>query len=486
MKTLTSFKPRHILYVSLCIFTLTGCKKDSKKEGYKVTTDLGYKSADTTATCECQPDWFPHTQTPPPAEGKGSPFDTTSTTNCMFHQWSWQKFLWLTKPQANNNPLFLNELTQVSDALIPVTKRPGVNIVLADTEQAGSNGVLKANPAYGGTDQIAKDFTVYYSIHSNSIMMKAAQNFKDSLKSGKLSPNNLRTFPVGSLELKVSWVDVNTIIAAKQKNFFITMAAVTTDGKTYTNKRVALLGMHVVGVVINHPEFIWATFQHNDLAPIYNWKTNQASTTDDKLLCTKGSTSGLDGITWVKNSGPKLALKPYDLFQYGVPKTTTDEFMETCQSEPMNFDNIQNINNCVATNLKDVWNNYFYNGSLWLNTDGMSKLEQAQTIVDLGYNIGNATPGSSARGSLNNANITMETYTQSFEKSMSGINVNTLANCFSCHTSVSFVDSNMKSPLYISHVFEDYIKSSEGKSRKEINRLKDQQFLLRFIKKTLK
>lgn len=482
MKMLTSFKPKSLFYVSLCFFMLTACKKDQKQETDKTTSDLGYKAAD---ACVCQPNWFPHTQTPPPAEGKGSPFDVSSTTNCIFHQWSWQKFLWLTKPQANNNPLFLNELTQVSDALIPVAKRPGVNIVLTDTEQAGSNGVLKANPVYGGTNQIAKDFTVYYSIHSNPTMMKAAQIYKDSLKSGKLNPNNLRTFPVGSLELKVSWVDANTIIAGKQKNFYITMAAVSTDGKTYTNKRVALLGMHVVGVVINHPEFIWATFQHNDLAPVYNWKTNQATASNDMLLCTKGSTTGINGIKW-SNTSPVLPLKPFDLFKFGVPKTTTDQFMQTCQTEPMNFDNIQTINNCVSTKLNDVWNNYFYNGSLWLNTDGLNKTQQAQLIVNLGYSLGSATTGSSARGSLNNANITMETYTQSFEQNISQINVSTLANCFSCHTGVSFANSNMKSPLYISHVFEDYIKSSEGKSRTEINRLKDQQFLLRFIKKTLK
>lgn len=483
MKTLTLFKPKSALFVSLCLFMLIGCKKDQKKNADKAASDTEYKTAD---ACECQPNWFPHSQTPPPAEGKGSPFDVSSTTNCIFHQWSWQKFLWLTKPQANNNPLFLNELTQVSDALIPVPKRPGANIVLTDTEQAGSNGVLKANPAYGGADQIARDYTVYYSIHSNPTMMKAAQNFKDSLRSGKLSPSNLRTFPVGSLELKVSWVDANTIKAAKQKNFYITTAAVSKDGKTFTNKRVALLGMHVVGVVINHPEFIWATFQHNDLAPIYDWKTNQATTADEKLLCAKGSTSGLDGITWVKNSGPKLPLKPYDLFKFGVPKTAGDQFMQTCQSEPMNFDNIQTINNCVSTKLNDVWNNYFYNGSIWLNTDGLTKVQQSQLIVNLGFNIDKATPGSSARGSLNNANITMETYTQSFESNISDINVNTLANCFSCHSGVSFSDSNLKSPLYISHVFDAYVKSGEGKSRDEINRLKDQQFLLRFIKKTLK
>lgn len=469
-----------MLFISLVLLLVVSCKKEQKEEGAKADA-LATTAND---SCGCEASWFPHSQTPAPEEGKGSPFDTTSTTNCMFHQWSWQKFLWLTKPDANNNPLFLNKLTQVSDAMIPVAKQAGATIVLADTQQAGSNGVLKANPAYGGT---AKDFTVYYSIHSNDIMLGAAKQYKDSIIAGTLAPSNLKTFPVGSLELKVSWVDVNTIPTAEQQNFFTTTAAVTTDGNTYVNKTVALLGMHVVGVVINHPEFIWATFQHADIAPVYDWKTNQASSANETLLYSKGTTSGLDGITWVKaTNSPKLPLKAFDLFQYGVPLTAGGQYMSTSQKEPMNFNNVQGLNQCVAANLDDVWKNYFYNGSIWLNTDGMTPQQQAELIVSLGYSIGNATPGSNARGCLNNANVTMETYTQTFQSDISQINNTNLANCFSCHSGVGFESSHPKSPLYISHIFDAYLQSSQGKTRLQINQMKDKEHELRFVRKTLK
>src|ERR1041385_514811 len=72
------------------------------------------------APCNCESFWFPHASTPAPKEGIGSPFDTTSTTNCMFHQWSWQKFLWLTKPLANGRVLFEDSLLQVDAVLNPV------------------------------------------------------------------------------------------------------------------------------------------------------------------------------------------------------------------------------------------------------------------------------------------------------------------------------------------------------------------------------
>lgn len=484
MKKINLPNLKSVVYGFMIVLIVASCKKDQKPENEESASNSENAVVE---SCDCDASWFPHSQTPDPAEGKGSPFDVSSTTNCIFHQWSWQKFLWLTKPEENNNPLFLNKLIQVSDALAPVTKQTGATIVLTYTQQAGSNGVLKANPAYGGSDQIAKDFTVYYSIHANDVLLLAAKRFKDSLIAKTLPETNLSTFPVGSLELKVSWIDANTIKKEDQGKFFTTFAAFTNDGgKTYTNKKVALLGMHVVGVVINHPEFIWATFQHKDLAPFYDWKKNHTDSAEEKLLYAKGETKGLDGITWVKNSGVKLPLKPFDLFQYGVPRNPGGGYMQTSQSEPLNFDNIDNINKCVAAKLNDVWNNYFYNGSIWLNTDGMNKQQQAQLIVDLGYGIDKAIPGSNARGSLNNANITMETFTQTFENDISKINNTNVANCFSCHSGVSFDSSAPKSPIYLSHAFGGYIERHEGKTDAQIEQMKNKEHELRFVKKTLK
>ncbi|WP_459210156.1 hypothetical protein [Aquimarina rhabdastrellae] len=455
-----------IIFLVLNVFT--ACKKEQK---VKETPEV--EKAEEVATsyvktkeCTCESDWFPHTQTPAPEEGVGSPFDSPTTTNCIFHQWSWQKFLWLTKPQSNYLPLFLNELTQVNSNMIPVTPVAGVNVVLEDTAQAGSSGILKTNPAYNSAKNTAA--TVYYSIHISDTLKNAAAKFKTGLNNGTIPQSNLETFPVGSLELKVSWVTVDAIPADKQANYYKTKA--TIDGKAAT---VALLGMHVVGVVINHPEFIWATFEHNDLAPNYDWPTNQANSTTEQLLYTKGTTTGLDGITWT-GSQAKLPAKAYDLFQYGVPVNPDGSYMTTSQSEPKNFDNIRDLNKCVQARLTDVFQNYFYNGSIWMDTDGKTPTQQAQLLVNTGGDLSKATPGSVARGSLNAANVTMETYTQTFESTMESINVDTLANCFSCHNAVSFSAERPTSPLYISHIFDGYLQTSQGKTEAEIDQLKDQ------------
>ena len=449
----------------------------------------------------CESNWFPHSKTPAPEEGKGSPFDVPSTTNAIFHQWSWQKFLWLTKPTTEvvllpiitrgvptpiklkvKLPLFLNpkKMHQVTSHMQEVVQQEGAALVLTDTLQAGSSGVLKTNPAYNKDN---KSETVFYSIHMSPTMKNAAEKFKDSILNGKLKKNNLSSFPVGSLELKVSWVAKNAIPDNEIANYYTTVAAVSRDGKTYVNTEVALLGMHIVGVVENHPEFIWATFEHDDLAPNYDWKLNKASSTENKLLFAKGSTSGIDGITWEKTS-PKLKYKAFDLFEYGVPRNLNGELMDTSQEESINFDNIKKINTCVKQNLKDVWRKYFYNGSIWIDTDGFSTKQQAQVLVGLRNATSNGEPQSFARGSLNCANVTMETYTQTFQDSIQKIDVGNLANCFSCHKAVSYTDNS--SPIYMSHVFDAYMTAKEGKTFNEVELLKAKQEIEEFTINRLK
>jgi hypothetical protein len=490
MKTVT-IGLKSMLLVALLSFCFTSCKTEKKTEAAEeVKTETTYNSAPGEETpCLSEKSWFPHSQTPAPEEGKGSPFDVSETTNCIFHQWSWQKFLWVTKPEGSL-PLFLDQsqIIQVTSAMALVDQQAGASVVLTDIEQAGfADGILKTNPAYN--PETNKEYTVHYSIHTSDIMLKAANTFKAGLASGKLPADNFKTFPVGSLELKVSWVDVNAIPSNKRANYFTTTGAViNSDGKTYTNTTVALLGMHVVGVVENHPEFIWATFEHNDIAPNYDWVANQANTTTEKLLFSEGSTTGIDGITYIKGKGPKLADKAFDLFQYGVPRDSKGILKTTSQSEPANFNHIKEINKSVASNLKDVWVNYFYNGSIWLDTDEMTPQQQAELIVKLAKNntTGSAVKGASARGSLNNANVTMETFTQTFQNDISEINVANLANCFSCHSGTSFSGNN--SPIYISHIFDSYIQTENNKkTEEEIDVMKNaQQEKMAAFLKTLK
>lgn len=454
-----------------------------------------YNKVAVDSLCVADPSWFPHASTPAPKEGANSPFAASGTSNQIFHQWSWQKFLWLTKPKSSVDvtPLFLDQsrVYQVSASMDRIAQSRKANVVILssyDVQAGGEQAVLKTNPAYNPSVNEAQ--TVYYSLHMNPIMYTAAQGFAAAIKSGALNPDNEEVFPVGSFELKVSWVSVDAIPDSKKENYYVTKAAfvdVTTQDTTFQD--MAMLGMHVVGVVENHPEFIWATFEHDDMSPNFDWKTKRASSAKEKLLFAKGSVSGLRGIRFDTALGRAMkANSAYDLFQFGIPLQPGGAFMSTSQEEPENFNNIVNINACVKAKLDDVWNNYFYNGSIWLNMDGTSPAEQARIIDSLGYNIGKVTPKSLVRGSANCANVTMETFTQTFQDTLPAINVNTIANCFSCHSGSNYISKQLTntSPLYMSHVFRSYLGKVQGKSEQEVEATKkegEMKDLLRFRKK---
>lgn len=451
-------KKKAIIFGVICIVVITSVLLflySKKSEIVKKIMPSAYTSA-VADSCNCEASWFPHDQTPPPAEGDGSPFDQKNTTNCMFHQWSWQKFLWLTKPMPSGNPLFLDSLHLVSPEMESVAPQLGLKLTLSAINQAGSEGVLLSNPKFNNVTD-----TVYYSIHIDNLFKDKAVSMAALINSGKIPYSNLETFPVGALELKVSWISLDAIAKDKQQDYFTTQAAVKNSKGKYVKKTVALLGMHVVGVVKNHPEFIWATFEHKDMAPVYDLKNNSVAAPNETLLFEKGKTSGIQGIKWDSIS-PVTRSKAFVLYEYGVPKILgTNAYMVTSQKEPANFDNITNINNCVASKLKDVFKNYFYNGSIWLNFDGMSSQQQAKAIVT--RKISSALPDSLARGSVNLANITMETYTQTFRDSIHDIKNSNLVNCFTCHQSKN-IDKTAggRSPLYLSHVFGSYLFVSKS------------------------
>ncbi len=467
------------LLMPIFLISFLSCNNSNKKPKEDEVT-LANRSADANPACNCEPDWFPHSQTPAPAEGVGSPFDTQTPTNCMFHQWSWQKFLWLTKPLPSGHPLFEDSMILVDNQMVPVAPVGGVALVLTDDGQAGSGGILQSNAAFSSN---GVSDTVYYSIYTNATLQKAADSFKNLIIKDPALLNNRYVFPIGSLELKVAWVNVTALPASQASSYYTTEAILQPSGKKIT---AALLGMHVVGVVINHPEFIWATFEHNDMAPEYNWRTNPAvdvpvSSPDAKLFFPKGDTSTYVDLQWpVANPSHQ---KDFAIYPFGVPRVADpakDSFMQTSQKEPVNINNLKGLNACVAPALaKDVWQNYFYNGSIWLSMDNLTPAQQADTIAKLAKKIGNVTPGTLVRGSTACYNITMETFMQD----VSNIPIHTmqptnLFNCFTCHNSLSTITlsgksyPNSNSPLYLSHIFRSYLSVSTGVPVKTIEKLR--------------
>lgn len=473
-----------ILFIALFMIgsLLMQCQNEPKQKASTEKEDLladDYNLSSSSSVCESF--WFPHSSTPAPLEGIGSPFDTTSTTNLLFHQWSWQKFLWLTK-ETNGIPLFRDSLTQITNQLIPIdTTILNADLILTDIGQAGSDGDIITNKAYNNRAD-----TVYYSIHGNESLINLSDSMKKVIVNDPTKLNNDVAFPVGALEVKVSWVNANSIPKAERKKYYTSLAYITTIKDTVT---MAALGMHVVGVVINHPEFIWATFEHQNMAPNYNWDSTTTAdypvtASEQMLFFNSNDTATIKNIQWDSSASKNI----FSVFPLGIPKTAGGGYMQGLSqndaTNKSNEDNIKNLNDCVASQLgsSDVWSNYFYNGSIWANMDGLSTSKQIDTLLEL-RSIGNVTTNHITRGALACYNITMETYEQDYLPQIYNLTAANLTNCFSCHTTVATIKLNNKeyksqqSPMYFSHVFRSYLSKSTGVPVSEIEKLRIKEML---------
>ncbi len=464
-----------ISIIALILLAVVSCKKT---EGEKTTTEDELATyAKDSIICLADSSWFAvnsttgKRDTPAPQEDSTSVFGNNATvTNCDFHQWSWQKFLWLTN-DVSGEPLFMKNLIQVDNQNTPVANATSSKIVLSAKDNLQATGdILRSNSAYS---KDGTNYDVYYSIHVDSTLYNSINEYAKMDKSKYVDV----TFPVGALELKVAWVDANAI--KDTSSYFLTNASIA--GK---DTQIALLGMHVVGIVYNHPEFVWATFEHDDLVPYYDWKNT--TTTDipvtsetNKLFFNKNATATIANLASHYSDPSKDSLDVFAVNQYGVPRQAQNTFLATSQSEPENYNNIDAINKSVKSQLTGIWNNYFYNGSIWIDTENYDyPTEQAQLLNTLGSTLSNSAPGKLPRGSVAAYNITMETYEQLGFNPPAHIyqqSVATMGNCFSCHSSDN-------SPLTISHVFNGAVLKAQGKSKKETKQ-KHIKEIAKFFKK---
>lgn len=428
-----------------------------------MTTGLLFTHASFADQCPALEEWFPHSQTPRPNDAAFS-----SSSNCEFHQWSWQMFLWLTQ-EEDGMPRFLSFNSPQSllgmehRGFLPrMTKSPGTES-FDEYLQAGTDGIF--------VDHNGK--AVYYSQYINS-------TFENFITSNQLTnPTNVRSmdpttaFPIdgtkGALELKASWKIVDsdddvsdmftmetTVAKLENKNGKIVINPDKSKSVT-----VALVGFHIGGIVEGHPEMIWATFEHKRNAPDVPHGTTleQVVSKDDYTFYTAGTKLG--------DCNVNAAASDLTLNQR---KQTLSPITQACRQyafgnakgvNTSNTESIQTINASVYSQLdsNSVWRNYFEVGAIWF-------LEQ--NALEPGMNLATdsftAPSGRSVNltGSLKLSNATIETFTQ---------RQTTMDNCFRCHnTAQEFPPKMTLEPLpatnlNISHAFQNiYFWSQENQN----------------------
>jgi len=386
------------------------------------------------AQCQAPDAWFPHESTPKPND------NADFNSNCEFHQWSWQMFLWLTQPTGPNGELRFETMQTPSElfgldegaapkalaarkvpSILKLTARvtkTGKTSSFDEINQAGSRGLLIAhnnegNPAKGGR-------AVYFSQHINDTYYNFVRSNKYYVPEKYEEAPEDKNFPVGSLELKASW----RIVENDTSGLYTRMAQVstlTTDGNGNVvvdpkaepqTVRVTLVGLHVVGVVKDHPEFIWATFEHVDNAPVLpdgvQPDANTPVSDRDWTFYTKNTVAKDCNVN---NAGsPVLDAGSQHLH----PITQVFLQYKNGGGDATNQANIESLNASVQGKLaaSSPWNKFRLDGAIWMLPNSLKPGGINQNDL---------------RGSLTLSNATMETFTQDKNSFRD--------NCFKCHTS---------------------------------------------------
>ena len=203
-------------------------------------------------------------------------------TDCDFQLWSWSAFVhWMQTDPKTGQPIFLqlptfsdlkpNQTATLAQAqalvephrVLQLEPRNAQPQSLGSFQQAGPGGVL--------VDQNGR--SAYYTTHMDPIYFAFTQKYFGPKNYQKADPTT--DYPIAATVLKTSWRIVQP--GEDTSKFYTTPAKIDllesdghgklkATGKT-ADVTVALVGVHVVGVIKDHPEFVWATFEQVDNAP---------------------------------------------------------------------------------------------------------------------------------------------------------------------------------------------------------------------------
>jgi hypothetical protein len=468
-----------------------------------------------TCTADIAP-WFPAgigpagTVTPPPSltftdDNGGDP------SACAFYNWGAQAFLWLLSPAEDGRVLdssaIFNVLPDEGGARQFQRSTPGTRLTVALRNEKDDVGEI--GQAGGGGVLLSQDGAlVHYGVHTNDLYAYFLTGQKagaidptpttyahdaDDMAAlnaymASVSPPFVSAAPVTLvMELKTSWVDAETV--ADSSAYITVPARVPTYARSGDNTEwtphghrdvtLALTGLHIAGTVQNHPEFVWATFEHISNAPDVTYYYTDTSgsivpfsydasgdfvflaTGADpakaNVECMKAQGGGATGtIIADTTSGGSLVCaggivpsdtvraRPWGSSPLGPPDigTTvngTDVTKPMVDQIVMNNTALLSLNASVRGQLAagDPRANYVQTGAIW--TAPATRGSNAP-IPD-----GNAPDPSVLRGSLGLYNATMETY--SFD---------TAPHCFSCHALFNGPDNmfgTASAPEQLSHIY---------------------------------
>jgi len=411
----------------------------------------------------------------------------TPAPDCVFQQWSGEAFVWATALGADGVPRFMT--MQTPDQLLSASakqnsKKGKLKLKLAGrsintygmagfTEGAGAIVEADGNMLVG-----PNGYPVYASVHMNSSYFNTAK--KNLVATGGyVNQPKGSYFDPGAAVFKATWLRVDSLDQVPA-GAYITQAqvpvlrvlrtksnyAVVPIPNQYKTVTVALMGLHVVGYTTNHPEFLWATFEHNlntPRVPDNQFSTSGSSQTGYTFYAANTSYAQVNQAN-PPQSGQSY-IPPQLNFNLATQKfSPSNNVVLENQTGGASFGNgaadIAGVNTSLqgfysaminpktgAKYPQAVFGNYNLIGTVWL---------QANSYMESNPNV-MSTGASNAIGSVNLANSTAET----FQQYPTNSNMNNVQNCFMCHNPTTLPNGNPGQPgnfpprrISISHVLE--------------------------------
>ncbi len=396
--------------------------------------------------CPVNPDWLTNPSLPTEVKQSGS---DGSSTFCDFYQFATQTFLYLMSPagssggrnfqvQASYPLLEFNDDGTPANSCDSSIDGPTLRTSLAKTSS------ISTGQAGGGATIYAQDKNVvYYDVRFNRSLCGLTSS---AVEMQKL---NLINFPAGTMELKFAWKKLSQSEIAS--NTFVTQEQ-SISGTTVT---FGLLGMHVIVATKNHPEFVWATYEHKintpDCLPS-GIQTNTSWTFADANCTKELPGSAEEGNSCKFNQPPKNQTSPTGtptnicrVHPYGTASGDLKAGENISDIAQQNADLLKLLNQSSTGASMKVLANYFHIGALWV-----SNIKQSSGGIGV----------PNERGSLRLANSVAETDYQNVD-----ITSDFASNCFGCHNYIGSgqqVSNNITSQG-LSHIFKD-IKVGQGQA----------------------
>ena len=371
--------------------------------------------------------------------------------DCNFHQWSFEAFVWATA-MIDGVPRFLTLPTE-EDLLTPnlaaaatLHPRPlelGARSIVAHGLPGFTEGAGAFVEADGNVLVSPNGYPVYTSVHMNAAYFNTAkQNL--IVNGGYQSQPQGSTFPVGAAVFKATWlrlapgqpapagayttqakVPVLTVLRTKT-----TVAIIPVPGQFQT-ATVALVGLHVVGETINHPEFLWGTFEHKLNTPTVPDNTFTTSGSNPASFTLYQANTPFSQVN-LPFTPPSLTFNPatqrFAPFNNAVLQNRTGG-----ENQPNGPGNVLAVSaqgqNFLAKEKppQSLFANYFLVGTVWMLPNSYKTTSDQTDAV----------------GSVSLANTTAETFVQGTKNSP----LNQVQNCFMCHNATSYSFQSQPPPL---------------------------------------